>query len=189
MNVNLQYALDAVLGLAAIAWICYRQMTWRVVDPARMWRGPLIFAIVGAGIIVTGPRTVTLNASEIALLAVELVVSLGIGAAMGAIAHFRRIAPERAAAYYARRAVSRRGGDAGPVEYESRTSWVGLLLWVALIAVRVGLAALTSHSMGTESTAMTGVIFLVLAANRAARVAVLAFRLEQHRNSVAETLA
>lgn len=183
MNVNLQYVLDAVIGVAAIAWICYRQMTWRVVDPARMWRGPLIFAIVGAGIVVTGSTAVTLTGTDVSLLAVELVVSLGVGAAMGAIAHFRRLAPERAAAYEARRRPDRHGGALAPVEYESRTSWVGLALWIVLIAVRVGIELFARH-VGAAETASSGVILLVLAANRAARVGVLAWRLDQHRRSI-----
>jgi hypothetical protein len=184
MNLNLQYVFDAVLGLAVIVWICYRQMTWRVVDPARMWRGPLIFGIVGAGLIVTGSKAVTLTAVDIALLAVELVISLGVGAAMGAIAHFRLLSRERAAAYEERRRPSRNGGALPPLEYESRTSWVGVALWVVLIAVRVGLEIFARH-LGAEATASTGVILLVLAANRAARVGVLAWRLDQHRQSIA----
>ena len=184
MNVNLQYAADAVLGLAAIAWICYRQMTWRVVDPARMWRGPLVFAVVGAGILVTGSKTLILTPTDIALLALELVVSLGIGVTMGAIAHFRRLTPERAAAYEARRRLDRRGAAGGPVEYESRTSWVGAALWIVLIAVRVGLDLFAQH-LGAAATASTGVILLVLAANRAARTGALAWRLEQHRQGAA----
>jgi hypothetical protein len=184
MTLNLQYLLDAVLGVAVIAWICYRQMTWRVVDPARMWRGPLIFAIVGAGMIVTGSKAVTLTATDIALLTVELVVSLGIGATMGAIAHFRPLTEERAAAYEAKRRPGRTGAALPPVEYESRTSWVGVALWIVLIAVRVGLELFAQH-IGSAATTSTGVILLVLAANRAARVGVLAWRLEQHRQSVA----
>jgi hypothetical protein len=180
---NLQYLLDAVLGVAVIAWICYRQMTWRVVDPARMWRGPLIFAIIGAGIIVTGSKTLALSATDIALLALELVISLGVGATMGAIAHFRLLSPERAAAYEANRRPGRNGGALAPVEYESRTSWVGLVLWIVLIAVRVGIEVFAQH-LGAAATASTGVILLVLAANRAARVGVLAWRLEQHRQSL-----
>jgi len=184
MNVNLQYAFDAVLGVAVIAWICYRQMTWRVVDPARMWRGPLIFGIIGAGILITGSKTITLTPTDIALLAVELVIALGVGAAMGAIAHFRLLSRERAAAYEARRRPSRNGTALPPVEYESRTSWVGVALWIVMIAVRVGVEIFAQH-IGSAATASTGVILLVLAANRAARVGVLAWRLEQHRQGIA----
>lgn len=187
MTVNVQYLLDAVLGLAVIAWICYRQMTWRVVDPARMWRGPLIFAIIGVGIIVTGSKTITFTTLDIALLAIELAVALGAGAAMGAIAHFRLLSRERAAAYEANRRPSRSGGALPPLEYESRTSWVGVALWIVMIAVRVGLEVFGQHA-GAAAGASTGIILLVLAANRVARTAVLAWRLEQHRQQLA-TLA
>lgn len=184
MNVNLQYVLDGVIGIAVIAWICYRQMTWRVVDPARMWRGPLIFAVIGAGIIVTGSKTVSLTGTDLALLAVEILVALGVGASMGAIAHFRVLSHERAAAYEANRRPSRTGGVLAPVEYESRTSWVGVALWIVMIAVRIGIEVFAAH-IGAAATASTGVILLVLAANRAARTGVLAWRLEQHRRGVA----
>jgi hypothetical protein len=188
MSDSTSYLLNAVIGVAVIVWICYRQMTWRVVDPARMWRGPLIFAVIGAGIIVTGSKNVSLHPIDIALLAVELVISLGTGAAMGAIAHFRRLGAERAAAYEANRRGSRSGAPLAPVEYESRTSWVGVVLWIVMIAVRVGLELVGQH-LGAHAAASGGIILLVLAANRAARVGVLAWRLEQHRNTVATATA
>ncbi|HEY0248425.1 MAG TPA: hypothetical protein VGC45_09205 [Gryllotalpicola sp.] len=183
MSLNLQYLFDAVLGVAVIAWICYRQMTWRPIDPGRMWRGPLIFAVVGVIIIVTGSTSLVLGPLDIALLAAELVISLGIGAIMGAIAHFRPLTPQAIAAYEAKRAESRRPGTSGPVEYESRTGWFGLALWFVMIAVRVGLDVFAAH-IGAHAVASTGVILLVLAANRVARTAVFAYRIDQHRQSV-----
>lgn len=187
MTANVQYLFDGVLGLAVIAWICYRQMTWRVVDPARMWRGPLIFGVIGAGILFTGSKTVTFTPLDIALLAIEIVIALAAGSAMGAIAHFRRVSTERAAAYEANRRPSRSGAPLAPVEYESRTSWVGVLLWVVMIAVRIGLEIFGQH-LGDAAGASTGIILLVLAANRVARTAVLAWRLEQHSARTVTTL-
>ncbi|MFC4242456.1 hypothetical protein ACFOYW_03645 [Gryllotalpicola reticulitermitis] len=184
MTSNTQYLFDAVIGIALIAWICYRQMTWRVVDPARMWRGPIIFAIIGAGILFTGSKNMTFTPLDIALLAIELVIALGAGAGMGAIAHFRRLSTQRAAAFEANRRPSRNGSPLAPVEYESRTSWVGVALWIIMIAVRVGLEIFGSH-LGDAVGASTGVILLVLAANRVARTGVLAWRLEQHRQNLA----
>ena len=186
MTLNTQYLLDAVLGVAVIAWICYRQMTWRVVDPARMWRGPIIFAVIGVIILVSGSKTLTLTPLDIALVAIELVIALGAGAAMGAIAHFRLLSHERAAAYESNRRPSRNGGALPPVEYESRTSWVGVLLWVVMIVVRIGLEIFGQH-LGDAAGASTGIILLVLAANRVARTAVLAWRLEQHSARIATT--
>jgi hypothetical protein len=185
MTVNLQYILDGVLIVAAVAFICYRQMTWRPVDPARLWRMPLIMGVVGAGIIVTGDKGVELGTADIAALALELVVSLGIGALMGAIAHFRPMSPEARAAYAAKRGD---GADASVVRYQSRTGWVGLALWVVMIGVRVGLDLAAQH-FGAHALTSTGVILLVIAANRAARAAVFAYRIDQHRQSVAADVA
>ncbi|WP_051142753.1 hypothetical protein [Gryllotalpicola ginsengisoli] len=182
MSLNLQYFAYALLGLAAIAWICYRQMTWRPVDPARMWRGPLIFGVIGAGTIVTGSKQLVLGPVDIATLAIELTLSLAIGAVMGAIAHFRRLSPQAVAAYEAKRVDGGRGGTHGPVEYESRTGWLGLVLWFVLIAVRIGVDVFAQH-LGAAAALSSGVILLVLAANRAARTAVFAYRLDRHRQS------
>lgn len=160
---NLQLIGDIVLGILLLGWVGYRQTTWRPVNIAQMWRMPLVFGLVGA--IMTVQTSAALTGLDLAFLIVELVVSLGVGAWMGAIAHFRAL-PEP-------RPVGNRGGIA---LYESRTGWLGLALWLLVIAARVGLDMLAVH-MGAHAAASTGLILLMLAANRAARVGVFSVRL------------
>ena len=52
---------------------------------------------------------------------------------------------------------------------------MGLVLWVVLIAVRVGMDALAGMA-GSHLAASTGVILLMVAANRIARVGVILYR-------------
>jgi len=163
---NLQLVGDIILGILLLGWIGYRQTTWRPVAIAQMWRMPLVFAVIGA--VMTVQASAIVSGVDLAFLVVELVVSLGVGAWMGAIAHFRRL-PEP-------RVVGGRGGRTATVLYESRTGWLGLVLWILVIAVRVGLDVLAVH-LGAHAATTTGVILLMLAANRAARVAVFSTRL------------
>jgi hypothetical protein len=130
-----------------------------------MWRMPLVLGVVGAVMIVQ--TNAILSGVDLAFLILELVVSLGVGAWMGAIAHFRPL-PEP-------RPVGTKGAMA---VYESRTGWLGLVLWLLVIAVRVGLDVLAVR-MGAHAATTTGVILLMLAANRAARVAVFSTRLNR----------
>ena len=55
---------------------------------------------------------------------------------------------------------------------QSRTGWAGAVLWVVLIAARVGLDVLGGH-LGAHLLTATGTILLVLALNRAARALVI----------------
>ena len=47
MTLSLQLVTNAIVIVALVAFVGYRQMTWRAVDPGRMWRLPAILAIVG----------------------------------------------------------------------------------------------------------------------------------------------
>ncbi|KHK99541.1 hypothetical protein LK09_02645 [Microbacterium mangrovi] len=160
---NLQLVGDVLLGILLLGWIGYRQTTWRPVSIAQMWRMPLVLGVVGAAMIVQ--TSAILTGVDLAFLILELVVSLGVGAWMGAIAHFRRLPEPRPV------------GSKGAVAlYESRTGWLGLVLWLLVIAVRVGLDVVAVR-LGAHAATTTGVILLMLAANRAARVAVFGTRL------------
>ncbi len=68
-----------------------------------------------------------------------------------------------------------KGPDAATPEFESRTGWVGMVLWVLMIGVRVGIDIWAAHA-GAVIVTSTGVILLVLAANRVARTAVFSAR-------------
>lgn len=166
---TIQMLGNALLIVAAIGWIGFRQMTWRPVSLGRMWRGPAIFGIIGLVLIAQTTKPAALTALDIGVLVVELAISLGIGAWMGAIAHFRLL-PEPIDIGKDRRDVA---------TYESRTGAWGLALWVLVIVVRVGIDVLAGMA-GSHLAASTGVILLMLAANRAARTAVFAQRLGRH---------
>lgn len=90
---------EILLGMAVICWIVYRQTTWRPVDVSRMWRMPGILGIIGVISLATTTKTTTLTGVDVAALLIEIVVSLGLGAAMGAMARFRPITEEAAAHY------------------------------------------------------------------------------------------
>lgn len=166
---TVQTLTNAILILLLICWVGYRQLTWRPVSIAKMWRFPAIFAVVGLVLIVQQVTPSALTPLDLAVVAGELVLSLGVGAWMGAIAHVRPL-----------ESPVQLGSDARYVaSYESRTGVLGIVLWVLVIAVRVGVDVLASMA-GAHLATATGVIFLVFAANRAARTAVFAARLDRH---------
>lgn len=166
---SVQMLGNAILIVLAIGWIGYRQMTWRPVSIAKMWRFPAIAAVVGAVLLVQQVKPSTLTPLDLVVVVVELAISLGIGAWMGAIAHFRPLAQP-----------VRLGSDARYIAtYESRTGVLGLVLWVVVIGIRVGVDVLAGMA-GSHLGAATGLILLVLAANRVARTAVFAARLDRH---------
>jgi hypothetical protein len=157
---TLQTIGNVLLIIVLIGWIGIRQLTWRPVSIARMWRVPAIMAIVGVVLLMQTTDAAHLTALDLAVLVVEIAISLGIGAWMGALAVFRPSleAPARSV--------------------ESRTGWWGLALWVLVIVIRVGIDLLAAQA-GSHLAASTGIIVLLVAANRAARTAVFAYRLER----------
>ncbi len=171
---TLQTLLNVVLIVVLIGWIGYRQMQWRPVSIARMWRMPGIMAVVGVALLAQTVKPTALTPLDIAVLVVELAISLGIGAWMGAIAHFRPLPEPRAIGKDARYIAA----------YESRTGAWGLALWVLVIAVRLGIDVLAGMA-GSHLAESTGVILLMLAANRAARTLVFAGRLDRHASVAA----
>ncbi|NMO00533.1 hypothetical protein HH308_04805 [Gordonia sp. TBRC 11910] len=164
------YLFDAVLVVAVLGVMCYRQTTWRPVEVSQMWRMPIILGIVG--LVMVSQTSGRVGTLDVALIAIELVVSLAIGAWMGAIAHFRRL-PEP---------VAFGKDDRYLAEYESRTSAWGSALWLLMIATRIGLAVV-AHLTGAQLAASTGLILLAFAANRAGRTFVFAGRLTRHAAS------
>jgi len=173
---SIQVVVNAVLIIALVGWIAYRQLTWRPIDPGRMWRMPAILAIVGLVTISSMTKVHLLTAVDIAVLLIEIVISLGLGALMGAIAVIRPMSDTAIDAYAAHQRDRDRGRrPLSVVTLETRTGWFGLALWVLLIAVRVGIDALATMA-GSELAASTGVILIMVAANRAARVAMIAHK-------------
>lgn len=159
---------NALLILLLIGWVGFRQLTWRPVVIAKMWRMPAIFAVVGVVTLVQQVKPASITPLDLAIVAGEVVLSLGIGAWIGGIAHFRRLPQPVPGKNPSEVAV-----------YESRTGVLGLVLWVAVIAVRVGVDIVAAQA-GSHLAAATGIILLVFAANRLARTAVFAARLDRH---------
>ncbi len=157
---TLQSIANILIIVVLVGVLGFRQMKWRPVDVAKMWRMPIIMGVIGLVTISTQTKSSSLTGLDLAILVVEIVLSLAIGSVMGAIAHFRPLA---------------RAADQEGAEFESRTGWLGMGLWVGLIVIRVGID-LWAGSNGSAIGTSTGVILLVLAANRIARTAVFASR-------------
>ncbi len=152
--------VNALLILAVIGVIGIRQMTWRPVVVAKMWRTPIVLAVVGLATMSSQAKGEKITSLDLALLAIELVISFGAGAVMGAIAKFRALP---------------RSSEPDAAEYESRTGPVGLVLWAFVILVRIGIDVWAGH-LGAALITSTGVILVAVAANRIARTAVFASR-------------
>lgn len=164
-----QTILNGIIIVALLVWVGYRQTMWRPVSIPHMWRRPVLFAIIGIVLLATQSKGATFTVLDISIVVVELVLSLGVGAWMGALAHFRPLA-----------APVKLGRDGRyTAEIESRTGIFGLVLWIAIIAVRVGIDIVASHA-GSHLAGATGMIFLVFAANRLGRVMVFSSRLGNH---------
>ena len=163
--------LDIAIGFALLCWIGYRQLTWTAVAPERMWRMPAILAIIGVVTLFQNGAGETISAGDLGILAIETVISVGLGAVMGLMARFRPIREQTLAAFHA----NDRGRSASAPTIESRTGWAGMALWLVLIATRLG-GEVYAHL--THSTLLTsvGVILLTVALNRAVRVVVVTER-------------
>ena len=163
-RVTYQGVIDALLIVVLVGWFGYRQSTWRPFVPGQMLRGPLVIGVVGLVVLVQSAKP--LAVIDVVALVIELLVSLGVGALMGAIAHFR-VAPGGG--------VQTRRGLAS---HESRTGWWGLVLWVALILFRIAMDVVGAQ-LGAVALTSTGVILVLLATNRIARVWILERRLQR----------
>lgn len=151
---SVQLAANILIGVALVAFLAYRQATWRYLDPARIWRGPLVMAVIG--VVVLAQTQAVITSADVVFLAIEALVTIGVGLTMGRITRFRT-APTP--------------DDKGRT-LQSRTGWLGAGLWIVLIVVRIGLDVVGGH-LGAHLLTSTGTILLVLALNRAARAVVL----------------
>lgn len=151
---SVQLIANVVIGLALVGFLAYRQMTWQSVDPARIWRLPVILGIVGVVLMANEKTTVT--STDVVFLGIEVLLSVAIGLTMGAITTFRSMpTPDQ------------RGRT-----LQTRTGWLGGVLWIVLIAVRIGLDVAGAH-LGAHLLTSTGTILLMVAVNRAARALVV----------------
>jgi tellurite resistance protein TehA-like permease len=174
---NISTVVDIIIALAVVCWIIYRQLTWQLVNPSRLWRMPIIIAIVGLIMLAQTKSLTAVKPVDLLILVGELILALGLGAIMGTLAKFRT-RPQRASD------VRQRSGV--PVDFdpavtvtESKTGGLGAALWIILIALRVGIELLTTHYFPSALLASTGTILLVVAANRVARAVVVGVRMER----------
>ena len=130
---NISTVTDIIIALAVVGWIIYRQFTWQLVSPSRLWRMPAIIAIIGVIMLAQTKSLTAVKPIDLLILAGELVLSLGLGAIMGSRARFRT---------RGQRASDIRQRSGVPVEFdpsvtvtESRTGALGAALWIVLIAV------------------------------------------------------
>lgn len=151
---SVQLLANVLLGVALVGFLGYRQATWQYLDPARIWRTPMIMAIVG--VVVLAQTSATVTTTDVVFLGIEALVTIGVGLTMGTITRFRTVATP-----------DRKGRTV-----QSRTGWLGASLWIVLIVVRIGLDVLGGH-LGAHLLTSTGTILLVLALNRAARALVI----------------
>ncbi|MBU2667150.1 hypothetical protein KOI35_26945 [Actinoplanes bogorensis] len=155
--------INALIGLALVAWICSRQLRWRAADPTRMFKLPIVLGI--AGLVSMSQQFTTIKPIDVAVLGVSAVLALASGTVMGRIARFRP-------------------SPVDPRAVETRTGWAGVGIWAGLIAVRV-LIDVIGHQMGSEMAVATGSILLVLALNRIASALVISARLPHRTPAMA----
>lgn len=153
-------SIELLLGLAIIALISSRQLMWRPVDPARMWKLPLILG--AAGVVSMARERTAVHPIDGVILGLSAVVALASGVVMGRITRFRP-------------------SPADPRVVESRTGWLGIGIWLGLVAVRVALDV-AGHRMGSVLAVSAGTILLVLALNRAASALVVSARQPRGRS-------
>jgi len=151
---SVQLVANILIGVALVVFLGYRQATWQYLDPTRIWRTPLVMAIVGVVILAQTKATVT--TTDVVFLGIEALITVGVGLTMGRITRFRTVATP----------------DSKGRTIQSRTGWLGAALWLVLLLVRVGLDVLGGH-LGAHLLTSTGTILLVLALNRAARALVI----------------
>lgn len=188
---KVQLLADIAIGLVLVGWIVYRQLTWRIVSISRMWRMPLLLGAIGLVMLAQVRGGNPVSGVDLAVLVIELIISLGIGLVMGKIAVFRArtIRPGGPGGLPVTHRRNRRGRgrsigyenalsmDASETVLESRTGWLGLAFWIILIVVRVGIDFVASDS-GATLVSATGVILLLVAANRITRVLIFAVRVK-----------
>jgi hypothetical protein len=153
-----QNVLAIGLAVLVLGWIVFRQTQWQTLDRTRIWRGPIILAVIGVVSMRTSLTGATVGTTAVALLVLEAVLSLSVGVAMGMLSQIRNVDGSLAA----------------------RTGLIGSLLWFVMIALRVGVGVWATVD-GAKIVASTGVILLMLALNRAGRTTVLMRRADQLR--------
>ena len=179
-DMDLNSLLTVVIALVAIVWFGIRQTTWAPMSRSRAWRSSLLLIGIGVVMMVSARQAEELlTGRNLGALLVELVVGAAVGAAIGMIAHLRPITQASLDAYSARR----RRRDEQPT-FEARNGVWGLVLWLAMIAARVGLGFFFA-SIGATGLSTPAAILLFLGVNRLVRSAVILARAGALRSATA----
>lgn len=162
--IDFKLVVECAIILVILGRIVMRQLQWRVLDPRKNVRLPVILGVIGVIQIASAHGVALMRVTTFMVILAEVVVSLGIGAAMGAVAQFR---------------PSRNASERNAGTWETRTGWLGTVLWIAAIGVRVvGHLVLRSELRSEHLPAAIGVglVLVMLAANRAGRLGMLTRR-------------
>jgi hypothetical protein len=152
--------INIAIGVVLVGLIAVRQLRWRRIDRGNVWRLPAVLGIVGVVLLGTTTGGITVGSLDIGLIALELVISIGIGLLMG------RLTTIRVAG-----APDKKGNP-----FEARAGGVGVALWIVFLGLRIGIDVIGA-GLGAQLLTGTGVILLSVAANRAASALVIDSRL------------
>ncbi|MFI1912638.1 hypothetical protein [Nocardia sp. NPDC020380] len=156
---NMQNVGEIVLVVLVIGWVVYRQTQWQALDHARLWRLPIILGIIGALSLKSAVGTTTVQPISVVLLVVSAVLAVGVGLLMGTMSQVRQFE--------------------GRVE--ARTGVAGSMLWLVMLAVRIGVDV-AGHVLNAGALVTSaGAIMIFIALNRAGRTLILARRSEELR--------
>lgn len=164
-----QNLLSIALGLALVVFIGVRQSMWQNLTARSTWLLPAILGVAGLALLVNQTPASAFTPAGLGLLLVEVALSVGIGVVMGWITRFRRVDGQ---------VVDARGRR---IEWQTRTGWLGAVLWVALIALRIGVDVWAGRVGLGALVASTGAILLVVGANRLTRAGIMQLRLNRHQ--------
>jgi len=173
---NVSTTADILIAIVILGWVIYRQFTWQVVNRTRLWRMPVILTIVGIAMLAQTKSLTAVSPVDLGIFAIEFLIAVGLGAAMGSLARFRT------RAQLPGDVDTRRGDIHDPTAtvIESRTGGLGVALWIVLILIRVAIEIAVTHYLSSAFLAATGTIVLVIAVNRAARAFVVGARMERN---------
>ena len=153
-------AVEIALILALLVMLVRQQVKGQYMDKRRLWGTPLILAVVGAIYI---PLTVHAFIGVDAILAtLDLMLAVGVGLGLAALTT-TDIATT----------ADRRGRW-----ILVRSGWKGGALWIAFIAVRLGLQPVAS-ALNAQFINSVGVILVLIAVAKVTTAIVIAPRLER----------
>lgn len=167
------FALLVVL----IAWICLRQFLWSPVRPQRNMKIGMVLGIIAVANLWHSP--IPVKGGDVGILAIELVAGAACGLWQAKLAEVRPISDKTVARLEAR-ARRKEEPIADLPEQESRAGVQGLVIWLLLLGLRVGLGIFSS-AHGYDLMSSMWPTYLVIAANRIVNGAVFARRTVDNR--------